>query len=697
MKGDSVIGRRFVAVVSASIVGGALIAGAMPASAADPSTDGAQPASVDHRRAQWWLDAAGLDAIHRAGFTGAGVRVGVIDSVIDPGHGDLEGRVVEQWVLEGDRIRRSTPGEYRSRIGHATHVASIVAGKDDGYGITGVAPDAEIVALELPGAEGLIEAQVTGAHLADAIRHVAGRDVDVINMSLGFGLIEPEAKDLRPMCEAIADVTQAGVVVVASAGNSGADGNPEFLPAACDGAISVGAVDSDLISMYWSSYDRTVTVSAPGADIAAAMDRGLDRGAMVVNFHNETHPVMPMSGTSMAGPFVAGVVALLRQQQPAITPQQVRARLIATALDRGRTGFDPRYGYGVVDAARALGLAGSIAPAPQLTLTVKTDWARTYLSWNSQGTDVAISRLTLSFVDLDGISRVEESLDPDALRAFIPTPTVDGFWQMAAETADGGVFTSTRVYAAPEPMMSSPPVEVLDDGVRWTQDGRLALTWGCRTALRDTMSIHYSMTWQRPKHFRKLLPPGIRPGAVRGTFASCADASELIVDPAEYRYVVDGVERTGRLTGAAAAAVRQYAAAGYGDGSVGTFSLWAEEGGRELGSRSEFLPFPTGRIKSWFVKDGAEHGRLYVQIDPSALTSSSPRVTVSVPSGRQVSLDVNQAGYATVRLPWQSGAFAAFDLRGSGVEGLSSRTATRIYAFRTDDCVPCRLGLATAL
>lgn len=671
-----------------------LVAGAVPpAASASPAGAEMTPRAIDHRPAQWWFRSAGLAEIHAAGYTGPGVRVGVIDSPIDSGHGDLDGQVVEEWLMEGAQITRAEPGQVQSTSGHATHVASIIAGNDDGYGITGVAPDAQIVAMQSPAVEGAGDTPLTGPQIAEAVRFIADRDVDVINMSLGFD--DPFEKDLaalQTICAAIEEVTARGVIVVVSAGNSGADGNPEFFPASCTAAISVGAVDSDLIATYWSSFDRTVTIAAPGADIAAAMDRGLGSASMVVNFDNETHPVLGMSGTSMSGPFVAGVIALMLQRQPDMTPAQVRQVLIDTAIDRGRAGFDPRYGYGLIDPARALGMSGSLQPTPRLTLKVATSWAQTYLSWNSQDPDVDVASLTLTFGGLDEAIVVSRDLDPDALRVLMPTPTVDGYWQLRAETADGEVFTSTRVYAAPEPMIAPPPVEVADDGTRWTRDGALTLTLQCNSRLRDTMVIHYSMRWHRPRNFRALLPPGITPKPVTGTFASCSEMERVVVDPAQYRYIEGGVERIGTLTGPAAAAVRQYARAGYVEGSAGNFRSWTEEAGTNVGGYSEFLPFAVTSIRSWYVAEGSR-GRLYVQVDPSKVTSETPRLTVRTPGGPTVTLDINAAGYGTVRLPALPGPFAVVDIRGTGITGVSPDSPRRIYAFRTDDCLPCRVSL----
>ncbi len=688
------IDHRVVMGLAALAMSSSLVAGAVPpAASAAPASAEVTPRAIDHRPAQWWFRSAGLAEIHAAGYTGAGVRVGVIDSPIDSGHGDLDGQVVEEWLMDGGQITRAEPGQVQSMSGHATHVASIIAGKDDGYGITGVAPDADIVAMQSPAVEGAGDTPLTGPEVAEAVRFIAERDVDVINMSLGFDdVFEKDLTSLQTICTAIEDVTSSGVIVVVSAGNSGADGNPEFFPASCRAAISVSAVDSDLIATYWSSFDRTVTIAAPGADIAAAMDRGLGAASTVVNFDNETHPAIEKSGTSMAGPFVAAVIALMLQRQPGLTPAQARQVLLDTAVDRGRAGFDPRYGYGLIDPARALGMAGSLQPTPRLTLKVATSWAQTYLSWNSQDPDADIASLTLTFGGLDEAIVVSQALDPDALRVLMPTPTVDGYWQLRAETANGDVFTSTRSYAAPEPMIAPPPVEVADAGTRWTRAGTLALALQCTARLRDTMTIHYSMRWHRPKNLRALVPRGITPLPVAGTFASCSEIERVVVDPAQYRYVEDGVERIGTLTGAAAAAVRQYARAGYVEGSVGTFRSWTEEAGSNVGGYSTFLPFAVTSIRSWYVAEGS-HGRLYVQVDPSKVTSETPRLVVRAPGGPAVKLDINAAGYGTVRLPAQSGPFAVIDIRGTGIAGVSPDAPSRLYAFRTDDCLPCRVSL----
>lgn len=650
---------------------------------------GSNLVSVDHGASQWWFRALDLSSVHAAGFTGLGVRVGVIDTVIDAGHGDLAGQVVESWVLRAGKVRASRPGELVSSSGHGTHVSSIIAGNSDGFGVTGVAPDADLVVMEIPGLDG--SEDVSAKDIVRALRYVAGRDVGVINLSLGFGVgFVTSPRDRELVCQAVGDVSAEGVVVVVSAGNSGDALNEEMFPASCPDAISVGAVDNELASTYWSSYDRTVSLTAPGGNISGAMDRSLGAGAMLVNFQIESHPVIAMDGTSMAAPVVAGVAALVRQANPGLSVGEVRDLLLETALDRGGPGFDLRYGFGVVDPAAALGLPGGTHPVASLDIKMQHTWKQTYFAWNVQDAE-EVTEVTARFRNLKGKLLFEREFEVSDLRAFVPSFSVPGFWQLEGVGVSGEVFTSTRHYVAPEPLISPPPVDFDDLNSDFTEDGRVKLSLYCPSPLRESMSIHYSMEWDRPELFRSLMPKGMNPKNLSGSFSDCLSMPQLVLDPAEYRYLEDSIVKTGRLSGEAAAAVRQYAFARY---SFSTFSVWARERGRMIGAMNSLDFDAQEPVRSWYVKDGKGFGVLHFQVDRSKMTSTQPRVFVSFPGGGRASVRLTEAGYGSVRVPHQSGPYAVFDMRSGAVEGLG-KNGKRIYAFRTSECVTCKLGIGS--
>jgi len=282
---------------------------------------------------------------------GSGVGICIIDTGIDPNHEQLAGRVVgwHDWVNG-----RTTPYDDH---GHGTHVASIAAGDGTGsadadrYG--GVARGASLIAAKVLDSSG----SGSDANVAAAIEWCAGRsDVRVISMSLGSP--GGDGSDLgSQMANAAATQIPNGKVVVVAAGNSGdAPGtitspgvatNVVTVGAASDEATLPGGLDTDtgLYLAGFSSRGPTTNPAAPlKPDVVAP---GL---SVVAAKANTLSGYVALSGTSMATPFVAGVVALGLEASPASMPAAVKAALQASAQDAGATGADNEWGYGLVDA-----------------------------------------------------------------------------------------------------------------------------------------------------------------------------------------------------------------------------------------------------------------------------------------------------------------------------------------------------------
>jgi Subtilase family len=231
---------------------------------------------------------ADLAAAHDGGATGAGRTVAVVDTgvaAID----DLTGRVVERWRCASTCQLEDPDQPAPLNFDHGTEVASVAAADDDGDGITGAAPEAEVVSYRVDSDSGAIPVsavnaalqQIAGANLDDGIA-----DVDVVNLSLGG----PQWSDAEQ--DAVDAVLDAGIAVVAAAGNQG-NYLPQY-PAAYHGVVSVGASTQDGGTASFSSYGK-VDVVAPGQDVP------------VVNPGGE---VEHADGTSFATPIVAGTLAL---------------------------------------------------------------------------------------------------------------------------------------------------------------------------------------------------------------------------------------------------------------------------------------------------------------------------------------------------------------------------------------------------
>ncbi|MGW7201782.1 type VII secretion-associated serine protease mycosin, partial [Streptomyces chryseus] len=310
----------------------------------------APAAYADSIRAQQWaLDALHTDEAWRT-TKGEGVTVAVLDTGVDGSHPDLEGRVLEGKDLIGFGAGKGD----RAWARHGTAMAGIIAGHGSGPGrsdgVVGIAPEAKILPVRVileGGDPARKRARSTrGNALAQGIRWAADHGADVINLSLG-----DDSKSAHPEPAEDAAVQYAlakGAVVVASAGNSGEEGDHISYPAAYPGVIAVAAVDSSGTHASFSTSRWYATVSAPGVDVIIAdPDRRYYEGW----------------GTSAASAFVSGAAALIRSAHPDLTPAQVKKLLADTARNAPEGGRDDARGYGFVDPAAALEAAGRLRPA----------------------------------------------------------------------------------------------------------------------------------------------------------------------------------------------------------------------------------------------------------------------------------------------------------------------------------------------
>jgi hypothetical protein len=378
--------------------------------------------------------------------TGSGVTVAVIDTGVDATHPDLEGR-----VLPGAMVKRNETTDKLELVPatveevsddwyfHGSHVAGIVAGDDDGHGVTGIAPDAEILPVHMFPRRTYMRDTQFWKFVAQAIDFSTAQGADVINMSLGgpsSGIVPSDDSEkyldaIGLLCDAVDNAKAAGTVVVASAGNDGAWGNPENIPASCAGTLTVAALSPSLDRTFWSSFDAAVDISAPGEDILSVDSTAAERSST---------PHVFASGTSMSAPVVAGAAALVLELHPDWTPDQVQDQLTSTAKDLGVTGRDPNYGWGVVDAAAAVGAA---APSPK-----KQNFFATWYegSWGGENGESVVSWMTPAADPVNGYTvtvytsttTATYGVDGNTVRADVLLPP--GAWYtVTAHTTSGDV------------------------------------------------------------------------------------------------------------------------------------------------------------------------------------------------------------------------------------------------------------------
>lgn len=323
--GDDV--RRLLAVAAAVLV--ALVGVAAPTFA----TPGPKQAP------EWWFDAWHVNSLWAGGARGQGVTIAEIDTGVNASLPALAGNVLsgkDFGAAGGDgRTDRAV-----DPFGHGTAMASIMVARDGFMGITGLAPDAKLLPLAVP-LRGTTDAPINGNdRLSDAIKWAADHGGKIISMSLG-GSRNPSEGVPCPVDEqnAINYAISRGAIVLASSGNSGQKGSPVEEPGVCLGVVSVGAVDSHDNVAAFSSRHKYLTVTAPGVNIPS-----LGRLPQKA-YHGD--------GTSQATALTSAALALIWSKYPALSGQQVVARMLAT-LDRRTGRQDPSYGYGIVNPYSAI-------------------------------------------------------------------------------------------------------------------------------------------------------------------------------------------------------------------------------------------------------------------------------------------------------------------------------------------------------
>jgi subtilisin family serine protease len=310
--------------------------------------------------------------------TGTGALIAVVDSGVDLTHPDLQVNIVNNSDADFVEPEGNCTGNAANRVcvqdgpqdenGHGTHVAGIIgAVANNGIGVAGVAPGARILPVRVldEAAEGEIQP------LAAGIRYAADRGADVINVSLGWTAGHGEALGaiglLDPVYSALDYAWSRGSLVIVAAGNDSVPLCSE--PASGHHVLCVGSTDSrDLLSGF-SNSDATIVdahITAPGGDGGGLASLGpssptasLCSGDVfstylrsATSWCSSESGYEAAAGTSMAAPHVSGVAGLLAAK--GLTNQQISDCLLRTGDDLGAPGRDPVYGFGRVNALRAV-------------------------------------------------------------------------------------------------------------------------------------------------------------------------------------------------------------------------------------------------------------------------------------------------------------------------------------------------------
>jgi len=277
--------------------------------------------------ASWGVGVINADIVQARGNSGAGVKLAIIDSGIDYTHPDLSAN------YRGGYDFVNNDSDPMDDLGHGTGVAGVVAAAANGAGIVGVAPEVSLYALKVLDSSGI----GLYSNIIAALQWSVDNGIQVTNNSYG------EAENPGAIAQAAFDnAASAGLVNVAAAGNSGSPtgaGDNVFYPARYDSVIAVAATMPGNVRAFFSSTGPAVELAAPGFQVTTTLPGG---------------GYGPQSGTSIASPYAAGAAALVISS--GLDGASVRQRLDSTAKDLGAPGRDPLYGFGLVNAAAAVGI-----------------------------------------------------------------------------------------------------------------------------------------------------------------------------------------------------------------------------------------------------------------------------------------------------------------------------------------------------
>lgn len=280
-------------------------------------------ANDPYYRNQWWIPHVKAPSLWN--LASEQIRpavVAVIDSGIDRSIPDFKGRIAPGGYNFVENTSNVTDTH-----GHGTSVSGVIASVfNNQYGITGISGpfDVSILPLKTIGEDGTGTVSMN----IQAIDYAIEKHVDVINISQGGMTPSQIEKD------AIRRAADAGILIVASAGNDAEKGNPIMYPAAYDEVLSVASVNESNKRSAFSTYNEGVDMSAPGERIATNHPGGT---------------LVYASGTSFSAPIVAGAAAMIKTELPSLSPVQVTELLTSSSTDLGTPGKDPYYGAGVLN------------------------------------------------------------------------------------------------------------------------------------------------------------------------------------------------------------------------------------------------------------------------------------------------------------------------------------------------------------
>ena len=273
----------------------------------------------------WSLKELGIPELWKK-TTGKGVKVAVLDTGCAILHPDLKNQIEDSADFTNSKVG---PGDTN---GHGTHCCGVIAAERNDVGVVGVAHNSKLLVGKVLNDYGVGSPE----SIAKGIMWAVEKKADVISMSFGAPVDDPKIR------KAVKYAHSKGVILVAAAGNEGPGPQTVGYPGRYPEVISVAAVDFNRRIAKFSSRGSEVDIAAPGVDILS------------------TYPpknFAKLSGTSMAAPFVSGVIALKLAYErskktktpPDLSHESILKQVKETSFEAGQAGFDNDYGWGLIN------------------------------------------------------------------------------------------------------------------------------------------------------------------------------------------------------------------------------------------------------------------------------------------------------------------------------------------------------------
>jgi subtilisin family serine protease len=441
---------------------------------------------------QWDYYDLNLDRVPAGVPDASGILVAVIDTGVLATHEDLAGRVRCDLGADFTDDQATYDPAANGCVdphGHGTHVAGTVAAvSGNGVGVAGVSA-AQIIPIRVLSAAG----PGWSSDIAKGIIHAVDAGAEVINMSIGGGA--NGAYDA-----AVKYALDHDVVVVAAAGNYRLDGNWTSYPGATPGVFSVAASDWRGVTSSYSTIAPTNFITAPGTYVWSTSAK-------------DPSGYEQMSGTSMASPHVAGVLARYRALYPAKTVAQIRTAVQTTAIDIEAPGRDNSSGYGLLDAYELLTGSQSssrpsvTAPGEPTGLRVTAGDRSVGVAWGAPAFTGG-SAVAGYVVDAFGPGAPLEFRLPATARSYTIPNLVNGTAYGVHVTAWNAEWYGNPAFSAPvtplaPTMPGAPPLGAMTAG-----NASVQVRWGAAAANRSAVVSYTVKAYRGTTMVKAVTVPG---------------------------------------------------------------------------------------------------------------------------------------------------------------------------------------------